>query len=357
MAVSPDGRRFLYLASGGANEGKDDGIRLASLNSPGDSPTERHLVLDESKPGYQPPSPGHPLGYLLFVRQGTLMAQPVDPQRLESKGDPFPVAERISRGVTNGDYIFSVASNGLLIFRSGGSDGGNQHVWIDRGGKQVGTVGGTVESRVSIALSPEGKRVVIERIAGANSDLWITDMEHNTETRLTFNPSANIEPVWSPDGSKVAFARIQGGISQIYQRSSNGTGQDELLLESKESKYPSDWSRDGKFLIFANRGANTKYDLWALPMTGSSKPGDRKPILPLQTPYAETQGQLSPDSRWLAYTSDESGTLQVFVQPFAPGGSNPSPGSGRYRPRGDIPRVGAATARNCSTLRMARTGR
>jgi serine/threonine protein kinase len=332
----PDGRRFLYLANGGANGGKDNGIRLASL----DSPNERHLALDESKAGYLPPSPGHPLGYLLFVRQGTLMAQAVDPQSLESKDDLFPVAERISRGGSDGNYLFSVAANGLLIFRSGGGEGGNQHVWFDRGGKQVGTVGGTVPSRNSIALSPEGKRVAMERVAGPNSDLWITDMEHSgTETRLTFDPSANSHPVWSPDGSKVAFGKIQGGVSQIYQRSSNGTGQDELLLESKESKYPTDWSRDGKFLIFTNQGGKTNFDLWALPMTGSSKPGDRKPILLLQTHYAEAQGQLSPDSRWLAYTSNESGRLEVYVQPFAPGWHQPITGkwqistSGGFTPR------------------------
>jgi eukaryotic-like serine/threonine-protein kinase len=321
----PDGRRFLYLANNGANGRKDDGIRLASL----DSPEERRLVLDESKPDYLPPSAGHPLGHLLFVRQQTLMAQPVDPQSLEPKGDLFPVAERISRGNSNGNYLSSVAANGLLLFQSGGSAGGNQHVWFDRTGKEAGTVGSTVPSRNSIALSPEGKRVVIERVADQGSDLWITDMEHSgTETRLTFDPSNNSQPVWSPDGSKVAFARDRGGTLNLYQRSSNGTGQDELLFESKETKSPFDWSRDGKFLIFGSLGAKTNVDLWALPMTGAGadKPGDRKPILLLQTPYAESQGQLSPDSRWLAYTSNESGNSQVYVQPFIPGWDKPITG-------------------------------
>jgi serine/threonine protein kinase len=322
----PDGRRFLYVATGGAYSGKENGIRLASL----DNPNQRHLVLDESKPGYLPPSPGNPLGHLLFVRQQTLMAQPVDPKSLDPKGDLFPVAERVSNGMSNGNYLFSVAANGLLIFLSGGSSGDNQHLWFDRTGKEAGTVGGTVPSRNSIALSPEGKRVVIERTAGQNTDLWITDMEHSgTETRITFDPSPTFNPVWSPDGSKIAFARRQGGIGgvvNLYQRSSNGTGQDELLFESAETKVPSDWSRDGKFLIFANQGANTRYDLWALPMDGSSKPSDRKPILLLQTRYSELQSQLSPDSRWLAYISGESGTTQVYVQPFAPGWSKPITG-------------------------------
>jgi len=331
----PDGRRFLYLANGGANSGKDGGIRLTSL----DSPTQRSLVSDDSKPDYLPPSTDSPLGYLLFVRQQTLMAQPVDPRSLESKGDLFPVAERISHGQSTGNYLFSTAANGLLIFQSGGITEGNQYTWFDRTGKEAGTVGGIVPSRNSIALSPEGKRVAIERISDQGSDLWITDMEHSgIETRLTFDPSLNGYPVWSPDGSKVAFAR-QVGVANLYQRSSNNTGQDELLFESSEAKFPSDWSRDGKFLIFTNQSGKTRSDLWALPMTGASKPSDRKPILLLQTQYTEMQGQLSPDSRWLAYTSNESGLHQVYVQPFAPGWDKPIAGkwqistSGGQQPR------------------------
>jgi Tol biopolymer transport system component len=199
-----------------------------------------------------------------------------------------------------------------------------------------------VPSRSSIALSPEGKRVVIERVTDSSrSDLWITDMASSgTEMRLTFDTSTSVDPVWSPDGSKVAFTRFQGGNGgNLYQRSSNGTGQDELLFESKEIKYPTDWSRDGKFLIFASQGGKTDYDLWALPMAGSAKPGDRKPILLLQTQYTELQGPLSPDSRWLAYASNESGTFQVYVPPFAPGWDKPVTGkwqistSGGLQPR------------------------
>jgi serine/threonine protein kinase len=319
----PDGRRFLYVATTPANGGKDDGIRLASL----DNSNERRLVPDESIPGYQPPSPGNPLGYLLFVRQGTLIAQPVDPRSLESKGDPFPVTEQVSRGVSSGKYLFSVAPNGLLVFRPGGSYGNTQHVWFDRSGKELGTVGGKVPSGGSMALSPDGKRVVIENRGGQNSDLWIVDLEHGgAEARLTFDENYNGQPVWSPDGGKIAFRRSNGGIGQIYQRSSSGTGQEERLDDSKDSKVATDWSRDGRFLIFSSRGEKTNLDLWALPMTGFLKPAERKPILLVQTQYAESQGQLSPDGRWLAYTSFESGRSQVYVQPFAPGWNQPTAG-------------------------------
>jgi Tol biopolymer transport system component/tRNA A-37 threonylcarbamoyl transferase component Bud32 len=312
----PDGRRFLYLANGG----RENGIHVASL----DSKDDRRLVLDESNPEYVAPTEGHASGYLLFVREQTLMAQPVDPWTLEAKGELFPVAERIQRGQANGLNLYSVSGNGMLVYQAGGGGGvGDQHIWFDRAGKEAGTVGGVVATRRSFALSPEGKRVAIER-GGDNqgrSDLWITDMEHSgTETRLTFDASANSYPVWSPDGSKVAFSSNRnGGIFNIYQRAANGTGQDELLFESREpNKQPTDWSRDGRFIIFRSLGLTTNDDLWALPVTGGSQ-GEKKPIPLLQTPFRETQGQLSPDGRWLAYTSNESGVVQVYVQPFAPG--------------------------------------
>ena len=317
----PDGRRFLYLANAGANGGKDDGIRLGSL----DSTEVRQLFPDEVRAEYLPPSAGNPLGHVLFVRQATLMAQPVDPQSLQPKGDLFPVAERISRGNSNGNSLFSVSANGLLLFQAGGSVGGNQHVWFDRAGKQAGTVGGAVASRQSLALSPDGKRLAIEQIdsQNGNGDVWIIDMEHaGTATRLTFDPASDPSPVWSPDGSKIAFANNRNGSNDLHVRASNGTGQDETLFESKESKSPTDWSRDGKFLIFQSQGAVAGFDLWALPLTAT----DKKPILLLRTQYFEAQGQLSPDGRWLAYTSNESGSSQVYVQPFAPGWDKPISG-------------------------------
>ena len=313
----PDGRRFLYLANGG----NANGIHVASL----DSHDDRRLVLDESNPQYVPPSFGNPFGHLLFVRQQTLMAQPVDPQNMESKGDLFPVAERVSSGPSNGNNLYSVSENGILVLQAGGGGAGNQHAWFDRTGKEIGTVGAVVRSRNSVALSPDGKRVVIERIANDQSgysDLWITDMEHSgTETRLTFHASTNTNPVWSPDGSRVAFNSNRKGTPDLYLRAANGTGQDELLFESKERKFPTDWSRDGRFLIFYSVAAKTNEDVWALPVNG-----DKKPVLLLGTEFRETQGQLSPDSRWLAYTSNESGNPQVYVQPFAPGWDKPMTG-------------------------------
>lgn len=330
-AFLPDGRRFLYLANGSANGGQANGIRVGSL----DSTEVRQLLPDEVRAEYLPPIAGNPLGYVLFVRQATLMAQPVDPQSMQPKGDLFPVADQVSTGNTNGNRLFSVSANGLLMFQAGGGSGGNQYLWFDRAGKEAGTAGSAAPTRQSLALSPDGKRLVTERFDGltGTGDLWITDLEHSgTETRLTFNPTNDTQPVWSPDGSKIAFAHSVKGTTDIYVRASNGTGQDELIFESKESKQPNDWSRDGKFLIFSSLGSGGDSDLWALPMTST----DKKPILLLRTQYNEGQGQLSPDGRWLAYMSQESGTAQVYMQPFAPGWEKPITGKWQISTNGGV---------------------
>jgi Tol biopolymer transport system component len=164
------------------------------------------------------------------------------------------------------------------------------------------------------------------------------DLEHGTESRFTFHASSNRFPVWSPDGGRVVFASDRNVHYDLYQRASNGAGQDEIVFQSGTIKYPYDWSRDGRFLIFMSIEPKTKDDLWALPLTG-----DRKPIPLLQSEFNERMGQLSPDGRWLAYVSDESGRAEVYVQPFtagaAPGSDKPVTGKwpiskgGGWQPR------------------------
>jgi WD40 repeat protein len=309
----PDGRRFLYVAIGG----KDNGIHLESL----DSKESRRIVPDDSQPAYLD-------GHLLFVRDQTLMAQPVDQKTMNPRGDLFPVAEQVSSTPNGAEKLYSISENGVLIYQAGGLGGGRQHLWFDRAGKELDAVGGPVRSVNNFALSPDGKRVAIERLTGSGSDLWISDLEHSTESRFTFDASRNLLPVWSPDGSKVAFASNRGGgVFNLYQRASNGTGQDELLLESKETKVAWDWSRDGRFLIFGSQSSKGWY-LRVLPLTG-----DRKPVPLVQSEFTNTGGQLSPDGRWLAYTSNESGRPEVYAVPFAPGpeGAPAIPAVGKWQ--------------------------
>jgi Tol biopolymer transport system component len=310
----PDGRHFLYTAIGG----QENGIYLASV----DSKEQRRLVLDESKPEYFD-------GHLLFVREQTLMAQPLDPKSLEATGDLFPAGrvEQVASGRNPADYSYSISTQGVLTYQtSAGGGGGRQYLWFDRAGKEVASVGGAVRSINSFALSPDGKRLVTERMSqGASSDLWITELERsNTEARFTFDNSRNTHPVWSPDSSKVVFSSSRGGNYSLYQRAANGPGQDELLLESKNPKAPWDWSRDGRFVIYMEADPKTKEDIWALPMTADKKTPIK--LASLASEYRETQGQLSPDGRWLAYVSDESGGFEIYVQPFEPAWEKPVTG-------------------------------
>jgi Tol biopolymer transport system component len=311
----PDGRRFLYLVY--QRRELLGRIRLASL----DSKEDRSLVADISNPMYLAPVAGSRHGHLLFVRENTLMAQPVDPQSMQTAGDLFPVAEQVSTNVS-GYAPCSISENGVLVYQTGSNALDRQHIWFDRGGKELAAIGGPVPS-LDFTLSPDAKRVLIVHgdARARSSDLWMHDLEHGTGSRFTFHASINRFPVWSPDGGRIVFASDRNGTYDLYQRASNGTGDDEILFQSATIKYPYDWSRDGRFLIFMSTEPKTKDDLWALPLTG-----DRKPIPLLQSEFSEWMGQLSPDGRWLAYVSDESGQAEVYVQPFTAGAA---PGSGK----------------------------
>jgi Tol biopolymer transport system component len=153
-------------------------------------------------------------------------------------------------------------------------------------------------------------------------DLWITELEHGPESRFTFDGSGNSAPVWSPDGKYTVFASSRGGaVPNLYRKPANQAGQDELLFRSEFANFPMDWSHDGRFLIFRQSSPKSKYDLFALPVSG-----DKKPIPLLTSEFSEAEGAISPNDRWLAYASDESGTYEVYVQSFAPGSSKPSNG-------------------------------
>ncbi|SPE38254.1 Serine/threonine protein kinase [Candidatus Sulfopaludibacter sp. SbA6] len=336
----PDGRHFVYLRDSTAPEKM--GIYLGSLDAKPEQQGSKRLVATGSSATYAAyaPSPDPALGYILFVREGSLMAQAFDARRLEMAGEAVPIAEGLPDG---GPPLFSVSTTGVLAYRTGGAGflPTTQLTWFDRAGKNLGTVGEPGQYN-TVALSPDGTRVAVSRndpqAAGTsglgNTDIWLHEFSRGTSTRFTFDPFFDFMAVWSPDGSRIIFASNRDGPYNLYQKVSSGAGNEEALLKSNESKFPYDWSSDGRFLLYA-AGAAGKPGLWVLPLTGD----DHKPVPYLQTESAG-QARFSPDSRWIAYMSSVSGKREVYVRPFptASGGKwMVSKGGGsepRWRPDG-----------------------
>jgi eukaryotic-like serine/threonine-protein kinase len=320
----PDGNHFLYLALN--SDSAKSAIRVGSLNS-----KETKLLLNDlSFAMYAPP------GYLLFQRDGTLMAQPFDAAKLQFTGDAFPIAEQVEVNTQNGRVAFDVSQNGVLVYRSAvGSN--TQLTWFDRSGKELGRIGEPA-GYLSPKLSPDGKRVAVQRTTGFGTpgDIWVYDLARNTQTRLTFDPAHDSNPLWSPDGSRIAFASTRGNSFGLYQKNSDGTGDDDLLLKAGSSVLLEDWSLDGRFLVYTStegRGRDVSYlplagspagQVAGDPSTSSGQVGKPvaffKPVPFLKTPFLERHAQLSPDGRWMAYISNESETYQVYVQSFPSGG-------------------------------------
>jgi Tol biopolymer transport system component len=208
---------------------------------------------------------------------------------------------------------FSVSENGVLGYRTGVS-GSNQLTWVDRSGKLVESIG-MPGGYQSPDLSPDGKQIAVHRHEGNGGDVWLVESSGGKTSRLTFNASQeNSQPVWSSDGSHIVFGSRRNGKWGIYQKLSNGTGSEELLFESDLLKMPHSWSGDGKFVMYYVADPKTANDVWALPLAG-----DRKPFAVLQTPFGEGHPQISPDGKWLAYESNETGRSEIYVQSFPPG--------------------------------------
>jgi eukaryotic-like serine/threonine-protein kinase len=301
----PDGKRFLYFVEGGNSN--TQGIYAGSL----DRPQNRMQILRTSaKALYAPPVAGHP-GYLLWLREQTLLAQRFDAGNLRLEGDPAPLAEDVALGGNRAAFWTSDA--GLLVYRTGLNANKAKLVWIGRDGKRLGDAG-PEDSYTSLRLSPDGKRVAIGRNDSANfDDTWLLEFGRGVFTRLTFDPKRDTWPVWSPDGRQVAFSSNRSGVYQLYRKDSGGAGQEEQLTTGPRGKGLSDWSRDGRYLLYTDNAGQANMDIKALPLEG-----DRKPIVVLQTPFNEQGGVFSPDGKWIAYQSDESGRVEVYVSAFSP---------------------------------------
>ncbi|MBI3005489.1 MAG: protein kinase [Ignavibacteriales bacterium] len=300
----PDGRHFLYFSRTTAvgSGGELDAILVASI----DGTVNKPLLAGTSNVAYAS-------GHLFYMRENSLMAHPFDPDVLETRGDPQPVAGAVQFNLRYSVASFSVSNTGVLVYQGQSSSEVPEFAWVDLKGKKFLSLK-NMEIFVSARLSRDSRKIAMDlyHTGARNSDIWIYEIDRGVNTRFTFDPAVEWYPVWSPDGSRVVFASDRKGHHDLYEKISSGASNEQLLFESASNKIPSDWSPDGKFILFQSAGdPKTKTDIWVLPMSG-----EKKPTPFLQTEHSELNGRFAPDMRWIAYQSDESGKNEVYVRPF-----------------------------------------
>ncbi len=295
----PDGRHFLFLVLGR----DDEGIHVGSLDS-----KEHRLVLRESSSvAYVEP------GYLLFGRNGVLMAQRFDAKRIQTFGDPVRIVDALETASGYG-YSFSVSSNGVLIYWTGRRFSATQLTWYRRDGTRLASVGPVGPLR-SPRISPDGRAIAMNRLESENDfSVWLID-SRGVATRFTFG-DYDLNPIWAPDGASVIFSSPRDGLPpNLFQKSLAGGSEERRLMHSVIDSIATDWSRDGRYVVYQANELGTNWNIWALPLVGDQAP---QPVL--RTQFNETDPRISPDGRWLAYVSDESGQWQVYVQRFLSSG-------------------------------------
>ena len=295
----PDGKHFLYMAiHHDPSKSANNALYYASL----DGRENRPLFHSQSNAIYA-------RGYLLFARGDQLMAQSFDPANGTLSGEPRSVAKGVMSDVTTWHLDASATADGLLVFGSGGS-GDLQLIWMDRNGKQIGTVAEKLPNLQVARISPQGDRIALQIDSGMN-DIWVLDLALGVRTRLTFGPVANAYPTWSPDGKWIAYMSKRGDHFGLYRKRSDGSGAEEVLVSIDAQIAPDSWSSDGKSLIYTQRTPEGQGQIWVVSLEGGRKPS-------MVLPRGST-GQLSPDGHWLAYQSSESGVNEVYVVAFGGG--------------------------------------
>ena len=297
------GGRILFQVAGTPEQA---GIYATSLSNP----QERvRLVATNGKCIYA-------AGHLLWLRGSTLVAQRFDPEHLKLFGEPLPIADPVGNGAW-GIMAAAASASGLLMH---GRAGGTQLSWLARAGKAIGlgksTLGEPGDYR-TFRVSPDGRRVVVSRSSDSGRDIWMVDVERDAWSRFTFLPTSTWLPVWSPDGRQVIIQA--GSPGNLYRKEASGAGTELRVTQSANVQRPTDWSRDGRLLLYYESTADTQRDLWVLPVAPDGKPEVGVEARPyLRTRFNEYHGRFSPERspRWVAYTSDESGRDEVYVQAF-----------------------------------------
>jgi eukaryotic-like serine/threonine-protein kinase len=307
----PDGRRFVFLAiAHGTAETQDNALYFSSLDG-----GEPQLVINTSS------NAEIASNRLLYLRENSLLAAPFDGTTGRIAGEPSVIAG----GVTNDSSVwrgaFSSSQNGILAYHLGQAGGGQSLLRVDRSGKELGRVGEPGEY-ASVRIAPDGKRVATS-LVGPTTDVWIYEIARGVKTRLSFESGGSkLLPCWSPDGRNIAYGSIflaRRDVAPVLIRRPSEGGEAQELYKSKDEKWPTDWSRDGNYLVFSQGRyiGGKPCDIWVLPLTG-----EREPFVFLKTPFEEDDARFSPDGRWVAYASDESGRNEVYVAPFLPPGTS-----------------------------------
>jgi Tol biopolymer transport system component len=304
----PDGRHFLFTVRSGLPD--HQGVYVGALDS-----KTRHLLIRADGNARYAAS-----GHVLFLKEDTLLSQSFDHERLEVRGQPIPVASRIGRS-SRGDGTFSASSMGTLAY-AGASLRPGRLTWFDRSGNQVSVIGPDGEhDYADFRLSPDETRVAASLINPRVSvpDIWLIDLALGSQQQFTFGPAVNAAAVWSPDGGRIAFRTNRKGLTEIYQKSAGAGGNEQPLMPDAiiraagvagTNLTPSDWSADGQYIAFAG---GVPADLWLLPLAGNKKPFRLVP-----SPSDQMHANFSPDGRFIAYTSNESGRCEVFVETVPP---------------------------------------
>ncbi|HKA36694.1 MAG TPA: protein kinase [Thermoanaerobaculia bacterium] len=301
----PDGKHFLFLSQ--VQKTENNAYRIGSL----DSSETKPLMPAQTLVTYAPP------GYLLFVRDRTLVAQRFDPNALKTVGEPVPLAEQIGTNAI-GLARFSVSRQGTLAYRTG--EAGSRLIWVDRSGKEIGTVGDPAEIG-NPSMTSRGDRLAFNLAdpRTGRSSIWVRDLGRGVNSRFSFGATDEICPLWSPDGSRLVFSNATDSGWEIQEKGTGGEEEVKTLVKPSagaDRTVASDWSRDGRYIAYSQRSAETGWDIWMLPTFG-----DRKPMPFVKTGFAELLPVFSPDGKYVAYQSNESGRQEIYVRGF------PGPGS------------------------------